>query len=96
MIQVRLVRLVVVDTHGTNSRETAEDKGTQTLMQSGQGAGPVIISTNDTSQSRWYTASGEVWTGPVDICTTLCEVARNDWPPKLIMGCKLEQSVVAT
>lgn len=90
-----MVRLVVVDTHETNSRETAEDKGTETLMQSGQEARPVVISTNDTSQSRWYMASGEVWTGPVDICTTVFEVARNDRPPKLIMGCKLEQSVAA-
>ena len=59
-------KLFAADTQGMNSSEAAEDRGTETLIRSGQSPRPVVMPTNDTVQGRWYTASGEVCIGPVD------------------------------
>ena len=93
---ISLDLLVAAAVQGTNSKELAVDKGTETRIWSGQVPMPVTMPTNDTLQGRWYTASGEVVTGPVDSWSTDLDVARKERPAKWISGCRLEQSVAAT
>ena len=93
---ISLDLLVAAAVQGTNCKELAVDKGTETRIWSGQVPMPVTMPTNDTLQGRWYTASGEVVTGPVDSWSTDLDVARKERPAKWISGCRLEQSVVAT
>ena len=64
-VVISLEVLVAAAVQGTNCKELAIDKGTEMLIWSGQVPMPVTMPTNDTLQGRWYTASGEVVTGPV-------------------------------
>lgn len=57
---------------------------------------PVTMPIKDTLQSRWYTAGGEVVTGPVHNWSTDLDIARNEQSPRWISGCRLEQSAAAT
>ena len=95
-VVISLEVLVAAAVQGTNCKELAIDKGTEMLIWSGQVPMPVTMPTNDTLQGRWYTASGEVVTGPVDSWSTDLDVARKERPAKWISGCRLEQSVAAT
>lgn len=74
--------LVTAAVQGTNWKELAVNKGTEMQIWSGQVPMPVTMPTNDTLQGRWYTASGEVVTGPVNSWSTDLDVARKERPPR--------------